>query len=65
MNRLKRALRLVALILTMLLAAAGAGAFGAILTNNTRHKYEDVTVKIEMVDEQRNDEDELDVKEQE
>jgi len=60
--KIRKILRVTMLVIVIILAASGAGMFGAMLPNNMRHKYQDNVIQIEMVDERRDDEDELDVR---
>ena len=54
--RFKKVLRIIALTLLIVIAAAGAGLSGFVLTN--RERFQDNEIKIERVDSKRKEEDE-------
>lgn len=53
MQKLKKILRVLALMFLVLLALSGIGIIGAIF--NTRERYQDKEIKIELVDKDRSE----------
>ena len=58
MKTLKKVLRILALLFLVILAASGAGMLGAFSPNN-REKYMDKEIRIERVDKNRDEEEDI------